>query len=118
MGGTQDSSTRSLGAEGQAQGQNQFNNEMHEWLNSLGKLMDAVEKSPMDAARKNEILTHINIIRGELEGGNWPETAEARSALHLAEEVGEFEKMAQDWQVLSMRIANWVKAVSDSLGVR
>ena len=119
MSGIHESATRSLDADVRnPEEKGQLDHQIHEWVTSIEKLMNAVENSPLDAARKSEILVHMNVIREELEGGNWPPTGDSASAIQLAKEVGELEKIAENWQVLSLRIASWVKAVSDSLGVR
>ncbi|MBM3382178.1 MAG: hypothetical protein FJY29_07040 [Betaproteobacteria bacterium] len=93
--------------------------EVQDWIASLENLMRSVERSPMDAERKAEILVHMEFIRAELAAGRWPDSGMSGSPVNqLAQDVGEVERIAQDWQILSMRLAQWIKAISDSLGVR
>ncbi len=110
-----DSSPRPIATDSEQQ----ENREVQEWIQSLEKLMQSVEKSPLDAERKAEVLVHMEFIRAELATGRWPASGAQPSPVHqLAHEVGEVERIAQDWQVLSMRLAQWIKTISDSLGVR
>lgn len=118
MASTNDITSRKIESES-ATGENKLlEQQVHAWMSSLDKLMQAVEKSPMDEVRKSEILMHMAVIRNELEGGQWPALGEKAAVTQLAQEAGELERLAQDWQALSIRLANWVKAISDSLGVR
>jgi hypothetical protein len=94
------------------------NQQIQSWVQSLESLMDAVSKSSIDAERKNELLLHMASIRNELASGQWPNVGEASSMQTLVHEAGEIEQVAQDWQVLSLQLAQWVKAISDSLGVK
>ncbi|MEN9808847.1 MAG: hypothetical protein RLZZ488_414 [Pseudomonadota bacterium] len=88
------------------------------WVASLEKLIEAVDKSNIDAERKTELLLHMAAIRNELAAGHWPNVGEASAVQTLAHEAGEIEQVAQDWQALSMQLAQWVKAISDSLGIK
>lgn len=88
------------------------------WVASLEKLIEAVDKSNIDAGRKTELLLHMAAIRNELAAGQWPNVGEASAVQTLAQEAGEIEQVAQDWQALSMQLAQWVKAISDSLGIK
>lgn len=118
MASTNDITSRMIESEPATGEAKHLEQQVHGWLGSLDKLMQAVEKSPMDEGRKSEILMHMAVIREELEGGQWPALGERAAVTQLAQEVGDLERVAQDWQVLSIRLANWVKAISDSLGVR
>jgi len=88
------------------------------WVASLEKLIEAVDKSNIDTERKTELLLHMAAIRNELAAGQWPNVGEASAVQTLAQEAGEIEQVAQDWQALSMQLAQWVKAISDSLGIK
>ncbi|NBW83263.1 hypothetical protein EBR21_16055 [bacterium] len=92
--------------------------QIQNWIGSLEKLMEAVDKSGIDAERKNELLLHMASIRNELASGQWPNVGDAVAMQSLANEAGSIEQMAQDWQALSMQIAQWIKTISDSLGVK
>lgn len=92
--------------------------QIQNWVSSLDKLIEAVDKSAIDPERKQELLLHMATIRNELVSGQWPNVGEASAVQVLAHEAGEIEQVAQDWQVLSMQLAQWVKAISDSLGVK
>jgi hypothetical protein len=112
---TNDSSPRPIATDGEQQ----ENREVQEWIQSLEKLMQSVEKSHLDAERKAEVLVHMEFIRAELAAGRWPASGSQQSPVNqLAHEVGDVERIAQDWQVLSMQLAQWIKTISDSLGVR
>lgn len=118
MSSTQDSASRNLVSDPQSKETKLSTDQMQAWTHSLSTLMDAVEKSAMEPERKSEILMHMAVIRAELERGNLPSGEDHGAVRQLTDEVGELEKIAQDWQVLSLKIASWVKAISDSLGVR
>lgn len=110
----QDSAGRpldTLTAEMQAQ-------QIQAWMRSLEALMQAVDASPMEAERKKEILFHMATIRNELSMGQWPNVGQAGAVEMLAGEVAEVETLAKDWQVLSMQLAQWIKTISDSLGIK
>jgi len=92
--------------------------DIHAWIGSLDQLISAVEKSSMDVERKSELLMHMSLIRDELKSGQWPALGEASSMKQLTHEVGELDQLSQDWQTLSVRLAHWIKAISDSLGIR
>lgn len=110
----QDTSSRQL----DAQAQESQAKQIESWVASLEKLIEAVDKSAIDPERKNELLLHMAAIRNELAAGQWPNVGEASAMQTLAHEAGEIEQVAQDWQLLSLQLAQWVKAISDSLGVK
>ncbi|NBX17553.1 MAG: hypothetical protein EBR09_09330 [Proteobacteria bacterium] len=111
----QDNTGRQLNVQQQPETENQ---QIQIWVQSLESLMDAVGKSSIDSERKNELLLHMAAIRNELASGQWPNVGDAGSMQTLVHEAGEIEQVAQDWQALSVRLAQWVKAISDSLGVK
>jgi len=92
--------------------------QIRSWVNSLEKLMEAVQQSSIDPDKKTELLLHMASIRNELACGQWPEAGEASALQALAHEAGSIEQIAQDWQVMSVQLAQWIKAISDSLGVK
>lgn len=110
----QDTSSRELDALSQDTEAQQIQN----WIGSLEKLIDAVNRSAIDPERKNELLLHMASIRNELAMGQWPNVGEASAMQTLAQEAGDIEQVAQDWQALSIQLAQWIKAISDSLGVK
>jgi hypothetical protein len=111
----QDNTGRQLEASQRLEAETQ---QIQSWVRSLEALMDAVGQSSIDAERKSELLLHMATIRNELASGQWPNVGEASSMQTIVHEAGEIEQVAQDWQVLSLRLAQWVKAISDSLGVK
>lgn len=115
MASTNDSSPRSLAAETKTED----NTQTQQWIESLENLMQAVQRSSLDIERKAEILVHMEFIRAELSAGRWPTPGSLDSPLNqVANEMGEVERIARDWKVLSIRLAEWIKTISDSLGVR
>ncbi|MEN9529735.1 MAG: hypothetical protein RI932_1608, partial [Pseudomonadota bacterium] len=115
MASTNESTPRPIALDGELK----ENREVQEWIGSLENLMQSVEKSPMDAERKAEILVHMEFIRAELSAGRWPGSGTHHSpANQIAQDMGDVERIAQDWQALSIRLAQWIKTISDSLGVR
>ena len=91
---------------------------MSAWVKSLEHLMASLDAAPIATEKKEEILQHMQLIRKELTEGRWPETALGDVAVQVAHELGEFEQIAQEWQGFSIRLAQWVKTVSDALGVK
>ena len=92
--------------------------QVQSWIKSLETLIQAVDQSSIDAERKSELLMHMATIRNELASGQWPRVGEASAMQTLVHEAGEIEQVAQDWQALSLQLAQWIKAISDSLGVK
>lgn len=92
--------------------------QMHSWMASLDALVQAVSQSQLEAPKKAEILGHIEVIKTELKSGQWPAVGDAAVYAGLVHEAGEIEEMTQNWQMLSIQLAQWVRAVSDSLGIR
>lgn len=117
MSRSQDSTPRQWDGEHVPQG-DPTSESMTTWLRSLEQLMSSIESAPIAPEKKEEILHHMRLIRQELTEGRWPDAGWGNVATQMANEVGELEKIAQDWQVFSIRMAQWVKAVSDALGVK
>jgi division protein CdvB (Snf7/Vps24/ESCRT-III family) len=117
MSRSQDSTPRQWDGEHVPQG-DPSSESMTLWLKSLEQLMASLESAPIAPEKKEEILHHMRLIRQELTEGRWPDAVLGEAATQMANEVGELEKIAQDWHALSIRMAQWVKAVSDALGVK
>jgi hypothetical protein len=91
---------------------------MEVWVKTLEHLMTSLEAAPLNSEKKEEILLHMKLIREELTEGRWPDVVLGDAATQVVHEVGEIEQMAQEWQVFSIRLAQWVKSISDALGVK
>jgi hypothetical protein len=94
------------------------NEQMQNWMTSLDAFVQTVTRSELDEAKKAEIVSHIEVIRTELRSGQWPSMGEHSQYASIARQAGEFEDLNQNWQMLSLQLAQWVRAVSDSLGIR
>jgi len=92
--------------------------QIQNWMTSLDAFVRTVSLSDLDEAKKAEIVSHIDVIRTELRSGQWPSMGEASDFTGIVHEAGDIEEINQNWQMLSIQLAQWVRAVSDSLGIR
>lgn len=114
-----DSSPRKLDPQvSQPDEQQPGDEQLQGWLASLDSLTQAVANSSLESSKKQEIVDHIGIIRSELSSGQWPTFGDGLGLEQIVHEAGDLEEAAQHWQMLSIQLAQWVRAVSDSLGIR
>lgn len=113
-----DSSPRKLDPQMSQPDQQPGDEQLQGWLASLDSLTQAVANSDLESTKKQELVAHIGIIRSELSSGQWPTFGESVGFEQIVHEAGDLEEAAQQWQMLSIQLAQWVRAVSDSLGIR
>jgi hypothetical protein len=118
MGQQQDTRSLSLDSETTQSNVQVPDEQVQIWMASLDAFVQTVSQSSLDAAKKAEIVAHIDVIRSELQSGQWPSMSEGSDFSGIVHEAGDIEEMNQNWQMLSIRLAQWVRAVSDSLGIR
>lgn len=94
------------------------NEQLQGWMASLDALVQAVSNSGLEPSKKGEILSHIDVIRTELRSGQWPSMVDGSGFTDIVHEAADLDEMAKNWQMLSIQLAQWVRAMSDSLGIR